>query len=769
MTGPGQFAGKLLFASTGSDSAVYLTVFEVKGSGGKRIPVPGMAAKQATSAERTTLYRGGDGDTRIQLAGRWWIRADEGTGWLMLTEDGHDAAAFVLSGPVTGTTWKVRTAEEGTQAVTYSVDPLAPLLTTTDDAPGVFAPQIVTAGLQEIQRTKSAAEADLRQVFLGGADLSGVDLGKADLTSSDLTGANLSSATLSHATLASTTLTGTRCDGTLLDDADLTGAMLEAVSWPTLRSAARVILAQSHARGAALGSAAGSGPGPAPGGRHLLDCTGANLSGADLRSATLASCDLTGAHLSGTLISNARLAGSVLDKADLSEVVAVGADLSKASLRDVNGPGANLTHADLSGADLSNAQLGAKAFLFTLDSVTAQQLDDAKYAPDAVVTAFAKHGITISPHDEVVCVLKGARWRIENYTLRLHDGGSGIDVLTDQVRPAVLRGAVCEGTQATAANLAGADLHGIRWFGTGATVDHVDFDGAVLTGGYLQGIRLTQSYLSGTDLSDCVLIQAQLPSCHATPGDGQRPFSLAGALLHGADFRDTTLRSALLVDAAVATSRGVPLFTLPETAQACLDAGDLHALAEAFTKVGQPLGDDADTRKVQARLLDNSKDPNQAAPRIYRVTILPTELRVFDDSTARFLFKLPAADAKYLNAPIAGSELIAAFRQQNHTLAAGAPISAENYWEINTGTVAVQPRQAAYPTMRVFTGSGGLPVYGCVLVRLRDHPQQPEVAFAATVALDTALDADSIGPSGYARSQVDAGLLTWEEFLTPPA
>ncbi|MGA5267067.1 pentapeptide repeat-containing protein [Streptomyces lydicamycinicus] len=769
MTGPGQFAGKLLFASTGSDSAVYLTVFEVKGSGGKRIRVPGMAAKQATSAERTTLYRGGDGDTRIQLAGRWWIRADEGTGWLMLTEDGHDAAAFVLSGPVTGTTWKVRTAEEGTQAVTYSVDPLAPLLTTTDDAPGVFAPQIVTAGLQEIQRTKSAAEADLRQVFLGGADLSGVDLGKADLTSSDLTGANLSSATLSHATLASTTLTGTRCDGTLLDDADLTGAMLEAVSWPTLRSAARVILAQSHARGAALGSAAGSGPGPAPGGRHLLDCTGANLSGADLRSATLASCDLTGAHLSGTLISNARLAGSVLDKADLSEVVAVGADLSKASLRDVNGPGANLTHADLSGADLSNAQLGAKAFLFTLDSVTAQQLDDAKYAPDAVVTAFAKHGLTISPHDEVVCVLKGARWRIENYTLRLHDGGSGIDVLTDQVRPAVLRGAVCEGTQATAANLAGADLHGIRWFGTGATVDHVDFDGAVLTGGYLQGIRLTQSYLSGTDLSDCVLIQAQLPGCHATPGDGQRPFSLAGALLHGADFRDTTLRSALLADAAVATSRGVPLFTLPETAQACLDAGDLHALAEAFTKVGQPLGDDADTRKVQARLLDNSKDPNQAAPRIYRVTILPTELRVFDDSTARFLFKLPAADAKYLNAPIAGSELIAAFRQQNHTLAAGAPISAENYWEINTGTVAVQPRQAAYPTMRVFTGSGGLPVYGCVLVRLRDHPQQPEVAFAATVALDTALDADSIGPSGYARSQVDAGLLTWEEFLTPPA
>ncbi len=164
MTGPGQFAGKLLFASAGSDSAVYLTVFEVKGNGGKRIPVPGMAAKQATPAERTTLYRGDDGDTRIQLAGRWWIRADEGTGWLMLTEDGDDAAASVLSGPVTGTTWKVRTAE-GTQAVTYSVDPLAPLLTTTDDAPGVFAPQIVIAGLQEIQRTKSVAGAGLRQVF----------------------------------------------------------------------------------------------------------------------------------------------------------------------------------------------------------------------------------------------------------------------------------------------------------------------------------------------------------------------------------------------------------------------------------------------------------------------------------------------------------------------------------------------------------------------------------------------------------------------------
>ncbi|MFE7539367.1 pentapeptide repeat-containing protein [Streptomyces platensis] len=767
MTGPGQFAGKLLFASTGGASTVYLTTFEVHGSGGKKIPVPGMAATDVTPAERVTLYQDGDGGTLIRLAGLLWIRLDTDTGWLTLTENATQAAVFELSGSPLGTTWQVRTSE-GAKAITYSVDKLAPLLTMTDDAPGVFAPQTVTPGLDDIRRTKSAVEADLRQLMLAGADLSGVDLSRADITSSDLTGASLSSADLSHATLAGTTVTGTHCDGTVLDDTDLTGARLEAVSWGKLRSAARVVLAQSHARGAVLGTTAGSGPGCVPGDRHLLDCTGANLSGADLRAATLSACDLTGAHLAGTLLSDAKLADSVLDNADLSEVVAVGADLSKATLRNVNGPGANLAHADLSAADLSNARLGAKAFLFTLDSIAPQELDAAKYAPEDVVAAFAKHGATLSPHDEVVSVLKGTRWRIARYTLQLHDGGSGIDVLTDQARPAVLRGAVCEGTRATAANLAGADLHGIQWFGTGATVDHVDFDGAVLAGGYLQGIRLTQSYLSGTDLSDCVLIQAKLPGCHAAPGDGRRPFSLAGALLHGADFSDTTLRSALLVDAAVATSRGVPLFALPPAAQASLDSGDLHALADAFTTAGRPLGDGAKVQKVQARFLDNSKDPNTAAPRVYRITVRPSELRVFDDSTARFLFTLPAADAQYLNAPTAGSELIAAFKQQNYTLATDAPISAENYWEINAGTVTVQPRPAAYPTMRVYTAPTDLPVYGCVLVRLRDRPQQPEVAFAATTALETALDADSVGPSGYPRSQVDAELLTWEEFLTPP-
>ncbi|MFG2226605.1 pentapeptide repeat-containing protein [Streptomyces sp. NPDC048644] len=760
MTGPGQFAGKLLFASTGGSDTVYLTTFEVRGSGGKKIPMPGMAATDVTPDERVTLYQGADGGTRIQLASRLWIRLAPDTGWLALTEDAAAADAFELSGPATGTTWKIRTPG-GPKAITYSTDKLAPLLTTTDDAPGVFAPQTVTPGLEEIRRTKSATGADLRQLILAGADLAGINLGTADLTSSDLTGADLSSATLSHATLTGTTLTGTRCDNTLLDDADLTGARLEAVSWTTLRSASRIVLAQSHARGATLGTG--------PGSQHLLDCTGANLSGADLRAATLSSCDLSRAQLSGTLLAAARLTGSVLDNAVLSGVVAVGADLRKATLCNVNGPGANLAHADLSGADLSNAQLGGKAYLFTLDSVTPQQLDAAKYAPDDVVTAFAKHGITLSPEDEVVSVLKGTRWRIERYTLQTHAGGSGIDVFTDQVRPAVLRGAVCEGTRATAANLAGADLRGIQWYGTGATADHVDFDGAVLAGGYLQGIRLTQSYLSGTDLSDCVLIQAQLSGCHATPGDDQRPFSLAGALLHGADFGDTTLRSALLVDAAVATSRGVPLFTLPTTARPSLESGDLHALADAFTGAGQPLGDGAKIQSVQARLLDNSKDPNTAAPRTYRVTLLRTELRVFDDSTAHFLFKLPAADVQYLNAPTAGPELIAAFKGQNYTLAADAPISAENYWEISAGTVPVHPRAAAYPTMRVFTETTGLPVYGCVLVRLRDRPHQPDVAFAATTALDTALDANSIGPSGYPRSQVTAGLLTWEEFLTPPA
>ena len=72
------------------------------------------------------------------------------------------------------------------------------------------------------------------------------------------------------------------------------------------------------------------------------DFYGADLSGANLRSANLSGADLSGANLRSANLSGANLSGANLSGANLS-----GADLS----------GANLRSADLSGADLSGANL----------------------------------------------------------------------------------------------------------------------------------------------------------------------------------------------------------------------------------------------------------------------------------------------------------------------------------------------------------------------------------------------------------------------------
>ena len=94
------------------------------------------------------------------------------------------------------------------------------------------------------------------------------------------------------------------------------------------------------------------------------DLRSANLSGADLRSANLSgadlrSADLRSANLSGADLWSANLSGAYLSRANLSGAYLRSADLSGANLS-----GANLSGADLSGANLSGANLsGAKNLL----------------------------------------------------------------------------------------------------------------------------------------------------------------------------------------------------------------------------------------------------------------------------------------------------------------------------------------------------------------------------------------------------------------------
>jgi uncharacterized protein YjbI with pentapeptide repeats len=78
----------------------------------------------------------------------------------------------------------------------------------------------------------------------------------------------------------------------------------------------------------------------------------ANLSGANLRHATLSLANLSDANLSGANLSHANLSDANLSGANLS-----GANLSHANLRYANLSGANLRYANLSHANLSHANL----------------------------------------------------------------------------------------------------------------------------------------------------------------------------------------------------------------------------------------------------------------------------------------------------------------------------------------------------------------------------------------------------------------------------
>ncbi len=77
------------------------------------------------------------------------------------------------------------------------------------------------------------------------------------------------------------------------------------------------------------------------------NCPGCNMTGMDLREASLIKANLEGANLSG-----ADLRYANLRRANLS-----GANLQNARLNHANLPGANLTGADLRGADLRGANL----------------------------------------------------------------------------------------------------------------------------------------------------------------------------------------------------------------------------------------------------------------------------------------------------------------------------------------------------------------------------------------------------------------------------
>jgi uncharacterized protein YjbI with pentapeptide repeats len=735
----GRFAGKTAFGS--AKGGYYLTTSTFKGVGAAAIQLPVMAATKLTDQERCILYTQPDGSVRIQMGSLLWVAHNPDLGWLVLTSDFDEAAAFIFQGEPPGRRWQVRTPT-GLAAVTYTVGGTSPILTTkgADDDLNSFSPMALTPSLDRMKQARACRDGDLRHVDLHGQDLSGVDFTGAQFGGANLTGVIFDRTTLTRATFGGASLSGIRCDGAVLDGADFTRAGLDGVAWGAPASARAILLTGCSAQGAVLG-----------GQEKPLDCTGASLAGGNF--------------------SQADLRGLILDGANLKDIVAVGAKLRGSSLVGANGQGAVFVRADLSGAVLTRARLGARAYLCSVPGSFAGELDTRPYPGRDLVQACGAQGVPISPEAPVAVLAAGKRWRIQDaggpYLLVLSPSGQ-IDLFSERVdlRPAVLRAAVCEGTKAQGASMACVDLRGARWYGQGATLAHADLEGAHLSGSLLAETDFTQSYLAGADLSSSVLVQASFKGCLLGPGENRQPFSLEGSWLQGADFRDATLLGALLVDAAVAVPRGVPLFSLPLSAEKDLTPQGIGALVPAFVRAGRPLGSEPTVAKVQTWLLDNHRDQDAGSPRSYQVKLVRGDLRVFDGESAAYLFQLPPGDLSLLANKTPPPALVAAFNQAGYSLDPTAPITAQVYWEIGVGSDAQQAGPDFYPTLRVYAGAEEMPVYGSVRVRLRDWPEYPGgVAFTATGALEGALSPASLGPSGYPRTWVDQGLLDWETFL----
>lgn len=757
------FAGKTAFASVGMAVPAYLAVLaRTDQAGGPKLYFPAMRGSGEAGGFACLLYAATDGTLRIQLPNLMWIAHNVTLGNLYLTLDAAQAAVVTFSGPPPGRGWQIASSK-GPLTVGYYPDTTSPVLT-TNNAEGFqpdFAPTVVTPSPADIVKAGACRNADLANVFLDGVSLAGADLTHADFTRASVIGGDLSHCTLTRAVFQGATLTGVGFTGAVLDKADMTGALLGAPSWGAPLSAKGLILTQCRAAGAVLGGQA-----------QPLDCTEAILSGGDFSGAKLGGLILSKAVAAGAILAGADLTGAILDDADLSNIVAIGAILRKASLKNIRGSNALLIRADLSGANLSQASLGAKTFLFQIPSSFATDLGGNAFPTKALIDAFAQSGVELSPKAPITVLVPQARWEIGDphgpYLLIQVAAGIEVFLAAPDLTPAVLRGATCLGTKAPGAGLSGADLRGVRWYGTGATLDHADLENACLAGGLLASTDFTQAFLSGADFSNAVLAQAIFSDCGIGTGSASQPFSLEGAQIQGADFTGANLRGALLVDAGVSLPEGVPLFVLPGTDAQYLTPAGIATLAPAFAAAGYPLGTGPTVAPAAAWRIDNSSDPVPSDPRAYFVRGSAGQLRVFYDPPSGDSFLLPGSYAGQFAAPKPSQNLIDGFAAAGYGLDASAAIAPSPNWAIQAGADALPAGPFGYGRFSVFTTGATLTVYGSSLLLLRDwQGQYPGgLAFGATMALQRALNPTSLGPSGAPMSWVAAGRQSWTQFLT---
>lgn len=753
---PGAFIGKLTFSS----SSACLAALRLQDGAQKTHWFPAMIAfAKGGSPALVNAYLAADGSVRLQIE-KLWIGIDPDAGCLVLVNELAQAATLRLSGLPVGQGWEVL-VEGGWLPVVFYPQTSQAILTinASDDAVSRFEPIVVTPSLAMLVASRQGRGADLNHVVLDGARAVGVDFTGARFIGSSLQGADLSDCLLDSADFSEARLDGVSFHGAQLNGARLVGATLAAPGWGLPRSAQGIDLSQCRATGAILGGPSSS-----------LDCAKARLDGGDFTNADLRGLRLQGASLRDATLSGCQMDAAVLDGADLTGVFALKASLRKCSLKNIVAGNANFTAANLSEADLNQAQLDAKVRLFRLPLSLLASLRHGR-ADMALLAAFRAEGIDLPADAVVLEQVAQRRWQIggrsAGYALIAMPEGIDVFRLDAALRPAILYRAICSSTRAAGAHLGGADLRGVQWHGDGASLNRADLEGAVLSYSLLVSLDLSQAFLSGADLTGCVLADANMASCTIMSDAGSRAFALDGAQIQGVDFTDTNLVDALLINAGVALDKGVPLFTLPPSTWDDLSPASLAALAPRFALAGYPLGSAPRLDLGSFWLLDNAMDPVASDPRQYSVREIRGQLEVFDAADGGYLFSLPGDALFSLEGEHPDEVLIAEFQQAGFGLSASASITRTMDPVIRPGTNAGISGPFGYASFRLARRERWVQVFGMGPLLMRDWQAYPAgVAFKATRGLAAAMSEHSIGPAGYLKQALTAGVLDSEAFFT---
>ncbi|MBQ4773887.1 hypothetical protein F9U44_20505 [Pectobacterium versatile] len=541
----------------------------------------------------------------------------------------------------------------------------------------------------------------LNNAILHEANLVNVNLEAASLSAADFRGAIMTRVNLQQTTLQSATFVGATLVGTRFDGADINYCNFE----------------QADLTNALLSKVTGASS------LNLSDSilTAANLSGLDLRDATITAktnftqsvldgVNLRDKALDGVVFYGASLKRALLDNTSLSNAVLVAADLSGAKLTgNISLVGANLSNASLADVDLTGAQFGALSTRASLESYHAEALDQATL-PVGFGDVCAQERVVLHGTPHVTVRQPGEEWLIEHsgQPLFVRREAERLVILQADARDAaILANVFMPNAILTNANLYAVDMSGAHWYGSTARADNANLEQVNLSNANLATMDFTQARLYGANLSYANLVNTVFRKAILSPTQGQKPSSLAFASMQGADFGEAKLGGANLTNAAVS----------------------LDLTVAGQTSVGTPI------------------------------------------------FTLDSSLRTTLNSAVVSAALRQAFVDSGYPLLGNATITVKQNnasWLIDNVPPGSDLSYRGYLQFIVLAdsqpGSSALQVYGGDSLRIvrtgAGNTLEPVViAFGATVALKSAMNASTTCPSGLRYAMLGSGI-TYVDLMT---